>query len=263
MENSLATQSQINFFDPAQFESLQRVCKLFVNSELVPEAYRPVPNKRTEQQAIANTAIAINIAQRLKVEPLMVMQNLDVIQGKPSFSAKFLIAMVNSCGRFAPIRYEMKDLGEIKDVPYQDKVWANGQSSMVTKTFKGPVKNIECIAYTTEKGSEEVLKSSPITIEMAIKQGWYTKSGSKWPDMPVLMLQYRAASFWQRTYAPELSLGMITQEEARDIEDTEYIEIPEEKLKEKVNEPKKEFVPEKQSAPEKKVNEPSFLSGVE
>ena len=52
-------------------------------------------------------------------------------------------------------------------------------------------------------------------------------------------------------------------EQARDIEDTEYIEIPEEKLKEKVNEPKKEFVPEKQSAPEKKVNEPSFLSGVE
>ena len=66
-----------------------------------------------------------------------------------------------------------------------------------------------------------------------------------------------------KTYAPELSLGMITQEEARDIEDTEYIEIPEEKLKEKVNEPKKEFVPEKQPTQEKKVNEPSFLSGVE
>ena len=31
------------------------------------------------------------------------------------------------------------------------------------------------------------------------------------------------------------------------------IEIPEEKLKEKVNEPKKEFVPEKQPAPEKKA----------
>ena len=262
MENSLATQNQINFFDPVKFENLQRVCKMFINSELVPEAYRPVPGKRTEQQAIANTAIAFNIAERLNVDPLMVMQNLDVIQGRPSFSAKFLTAMVNSCGRFAPIRYKMTDLGEIKNVQYQEKGWENGQSKLITKTFQGPVKNIQCIAYTTERGSEDVLESSPISIEMAIKQVWYTKSGSKWPDMPIQMLQYRAAAFWQRTYAPELSLGMITQEEARDIEDTEYIEIPEEKLKEKVNEPKKEFVPEKQPA-QNKVSEPSFLSGVE
>ena len=264
MENSLALQStKINMFDPVQFESLQRLCKMYVISELVPETYRPVPNKRTEQQAIANCVIAIGMAQRMNADHLMVMQNLDVIQGRPSFSAKFLIGMVNSCGRFAPIRYKMTDLGEIKNVQYQEKVWVNGQSKMETRTYPNPIKNIQCIAYTTERGSDEVLESSPISIEMAIKQGWYTKSGSKWPDMPVLMLQYRAASFWQRTYAPELSLGMITQEEARDIEDTEYIEIPEEKLKEKVNEPKKEFVPEKQPAPEKKVSEPSFLSGVE
>ena len=49
-------------------------------------------------------------------------------------------------------------------------------------------------------------------MEMAIKEGWYTKSGSKWQTMPRLMLQYRAASFWQRAYAPEISMGMITQE---------------------------------------------------
>ena len=58
MENSLAVQ-KINMFDPVQFESLQRLCKMYVSSELVPETYRPVPNKRTEQQAIANCVIAI------------------------------------------------------------------------------------------------------------------------------------------------------------------------------------------------------------
>ena len=52
MENSLAVQqNKINMFDPVQFEALQRLCKMYVSSELVPETYRPVPNKRTEQQA--------------------------------------------------------------------------------------------------------------------------------------------------------------------------------------------------------------------
>ena len=73
--------------------------------------------------------------------------------------------------------------------------------------------------------------------------------------MPILMLQYRAASFWQRTFAPELSLGMITQEEARDIEDVEYTEVqPEAKLKEQVEKPKEKFVAK---------GGPSFLDGVE
>ena len=86
------------------------------------------------------------MAQRMNADHLMVMQNLDVIQGKPSFSAKFLIGMVNSCGRFAPIRYKMTDLGEIKNVQYQEKVWANGQSKMDTRTSPHPIKNIQCIA---------------------------------------------------------------------------------------------------------------------
>lgn len=258
MENSLAVQqNKINMFDPVQFEALQRLCKMYVSSELVPETYRPVPNKRTEQQAIANCVIAIGMAQRMNADHLMVMQNLDVIQGRPSFSAKFLIGMVNSCGRFSPIRFKMTDLGEFKNYQYQEQGWENGQKKQITKTFAGPIKNIQCIAYTTEKGSDEILESSPISIEMAIKQGWYTKNGSKWPDMPILMLQYRAASFWQRTFAPELSLGMITQEEARDIEDVEYTEVqsqPEAKLKEQAEKPKEKFTPK---------SEPSFLDGVE
>jgi len=29
-----------NFFDPVQFETMQRVCKMFANSELVPDMYK-------------------------------------------------------------------------------------------------------------------------------------------------------------------------------------------------------------------------------
>ena len=99
-------------------------------------------------------------------------------------------------------------------------------------------------------------ESTPITMEMAIKEGWYTKSGSKWQTMPRLMLQYRAASFWQRAYAPEISMGMITQEEARDIEDVDYIEInPEDKLKEELEKANKEEVKCQQEA--KAASDPS------
>ena len=55
------------------------------------------------------------------------------------------------------------------------------------------------------------------TNEMAIKEGWYTKAGSKWTTMERQMLMYRSASFWVRAYAPEISMGMYTVEEAQDM----------------------------------------------
>jgi hypothetical protein len=35
--------------------------------------------------------------------------------------------------------------------------------------------------------------------------------------MPNQMLRYRAAAFWQRVYCPEISMGLLTAEEADDI----------------------------------------------
>ena len=239
----LAAQPQnmaINLFDPAQFETMQKICKMYVNSDLVPESYR-VTDKRSESKAVANCLIAVSMAQRMNADHMMVMQNLDIIQGRPSWSAKFLIATVNSCGRFSPLRYKFTNLGKIKNVTYTDYEWRNGRREAVTKTLNIETDNWECIAYSSEKGRDEILESTPITMEMAIKEGWYTKAGSKWQTMPRLMLQYRAASFWQRAYAPEISMGMITQEEARDIEDVDYIEInPEDKLKEELEKANKE-----------------------
>ena len=102
----------------------------------------------------------------------------------------------------------------------------------MVKDFDGTdVDNIECIAYATELSTGETLESDPITIETAIKEGWYTKTGSKWVTMPSLMLTYRAAAFWQRMYCPEISMGFLTKEEADDIQDVEYEEIkPKNKL---------------------------------
>jgi hypothetical protein len=210
-ENQLQkTEDNLSVFSNVQsFELAQRISKSLSSSDLVPKMYK---------DNLSNCIIALELANRMGASPLMVMQNLDIIQGKPSFSSKFLISSINSCGRFESIKYRITDLGIIKNVQYTEYGWEGGKKIPKTATFAGPINNIQCVAWTSEKGKSEILESSPITIEMAIKEGWYTKDGSKWKTMPLLMLQYRAAAFWQRVYAPELTMGMITKEEAIDIE---------------------------------------------
>jgi hypothetical protein len=78
-----------------------------------------------------------------------------------------------------------------------------------------------CYAYAIDKMTGEELQGPKVTIGMAKKEGWFSKTGSKWQTMPQLMLHYRAAAFFQRTYAPEISMGLMTSEEIQDIDDME------------------------------------------
>lgn len=233
------TQVGFNFFDPVQFDTMQRVCKLFASSELVPDMYK-ASDKNPMDKAMANCMIAIEIAQRIGASPLMVMQNMVPIYGKPSWSSKFLVATVNTCGRFNPLQYRFTEKGMLGMVDYTDYVWDNATRSKraVLKQFDGKkIMDIECVAYTTTKGSDKVLESSPVSVRLAIQEGWYTKNGSKWQTMTRQMLMYRAASFWTSAYAPELSMGMKTVEEYQDIQDVDYqgIITPEEERKQNAN----------------------------
>ena len=240
----------VNFFNPAQFDTAQRMSKMFAASKLVPnmyqkdEIYKELQKNNArlpkEQQldtktlyanatteATANCMIALDVATRIGASPLMIMQNLVIIYGRPSWSSKFLIATVNTYGRFEPLKYKFIEKGKVGKLNITEYVWdrATNSKKPVTREFDGSkIMDIECIAYTTAKGSTEVLESSPISIRMAIDEGWYTKNGSKWQTMPKQMLMYRAASFWTSAYAPEISMGMRTVEEA---EDVEYVELKE------------------------------------
>lgn len=167
------TQVGFNFFDPAQFDTMQRVCKLFASSELVPDMYK-ASDKNPMDKAMANCMIAIEIAQRIGASPLMVMQNMVPIYGKPSWSSKFLVATVNTCGRFNPLQYRFTEKGMLGMVDYTDYVWDNATRSKraVLKQFDGKkIMDIECVAYTTAKGSDKVLESSPVSVRLAIQEG--------------------------------------------------------------------------------------------
>lgn len=204
-----------------QFEAMQRVAKPYAESTVVPTTYRG---------NIGNCIIALDLAQRMNLPALAVMQNLYIVNGNPSWASKFLIATINTCGRFSNIRYRKRNLGSL-----QGKIKYNAteydpqkkRQTTVVKEFDATgIENWECVAYAVEKATGQVLESDAVTIEMAIKEGWYVKNGSKWVTMPMLMLSYRAAAFWQRVYAPEMSMGFRTMEEEQDIVvDTTYEDL--------------------------------------
>lgn len=180
-----------------QFEINQRIGQMYNASTIVPKAYQG-------QQGLSNCIIAVDMAGRMGANPLMVMQNLAVVNGNPSFSAKFLIACVNASGRYTTLAYEWKGKEGTDE-------WG-------------------CRAYAYEKtdtAKANRLEGAWIDIAMAKKEGWSTKNGSKWQTMPQQMLIYRAAAFWQRAYCPEISMGLLTQEEAADIQDAEYEDVTE------------------------------------
>lgn len=179
--NSMVTPG---FSSLAGFETLQRMAHLFNESTLVPKQFQG-------KQNFANCVVALNMAQRLNADPLMVMQNLYVVYGNPSWSAKFLIAMFNQGGRFSSIHYE--------------------------ESGKPGTDSWGCCAWATEIATGERVEGPIITIGLAKKEGWYDKPGSKWQTMPQQMLRYRAAAWFIRTTAPELSIGLPTRDEAIDI----------------------------------------------
>lgn len=214
--------ASIGFENADTFALLQRAAKLLSDSTLVPAQYRSVKEikeygkvVRTEENpnAIANCVIALNIARRMRADELMVMQNLYVVEGRPSWSSQWVIAAVNTCGKFSPLRFEITDFGS-KEVEYSVTEWEAGKKKI--SKVKQTIQNLQCIAWVTERASGERLEGPPVTMEMAVQEGWYSKNGSKWQTMAPVMLRYRAASFFGKLYAPELLMGLPTAEEVHD-----------------------------------------------
>ena len=164
------------------FEFDQRVAMVYSKSNIVPKEF---------QNNVADCYVIINLARQLGVPEMMAFQNIYVIQGKPSFSAQFWIAQFNSCGQYTSINYDFT--GEVSD----------GTRA--------------CIAYATEKLTGKLIMGPEVSMITAKQEGWSTKSGSKWKTMPELMLRYRAATFLCRTVAPQLTMGLHSTEENKEI----------------------------------------------
>lgn len=161
------------------FESAYKIAQTLAKSDLIPVTYKNKPE---------NCLIALELSNRLKLSPFLVMQNMHVIQGKPSWSSTFIIACINASGKFK---------GSLK--------------------FEIDEEKTKCRAYAIEADTDKKIIGPLVTMEMAQAEGWLGKNGSKWKTMPELMLRYRAAAFFGRLYCPEIINGLLTADEMKDI----------------------------------------------
>lgn len=163
--------------------NIYKLAKVYANSTMVPRDYQRNPD---------NCFVALELAGRMGVSPSLVMQNLVVVQGHPSWSGQACIALINGSGKFT---------GDIDFVT----VGEEGRDDW----------GVYCRGYRKSDGKE--LVGTTITMRMAEDEGWLHKNGSKWKTMPRQMMIYRAASFFAKAYCPEVLMGFATSEEAEDI----------------------------------------------
>lgn len=188
MENELLVaenQSSLStnvFSDPDAFQNIFNIGKMFAASSLVPQAYQGKPMDCT---------IAVDMANRMGVSPMMVMQNLYVVQGKPQWSGQACTSMIMASGKFKNVHHVYTGTRGTDD-------WG-------------------CYLEAERVESGEVVRGAEVTIKMAKDEKWYDKNGSKWKTMPELMLAYRASAFFARVFIPNSLMGCSVEGEVEDI----------------------------------------------
>lgn len=170
------------FADGASFNTALRMAQCLASSTVVPKEYHG---------NVGNCMIAIEMASRINTSPMMVMQNLYIVNGRPAWSSQWIIAMINSSRRYkTELQFEFgRDKGD---------------------------GGLSCRAWAEDYSGHKVY-GPKITMNMANDEGWTSKNGSKWKTMPDVMIQYRAASFFGRMNCPDMIMGIYSQEEVLDM----------------------------------------------
>ena len=180
VEKTLSGISATNVWqDKEAFNQLLRVSQMLSQSSLVPQNYQGKPQ---------DCFIAAEMATRMNISPIFVMQNLYVVKGKPSWAGQACMAMINNCGKFRDVKH--------------------------VYTGKKGTDDRGCYVTAVRISDGEVVNGTEVTLNMAKSEGW--TSNSKWKNLPEQMLGYRAASFFARMYCPEALMGLQTAEEVAD-----------------------------------------------
>lgn len=178
---------QISVLTPAELlltaeglNQLGKVAKWWASADIVPQNYQGKP---------ANCAIAIEMAARMGISPMIIMQNMYVVKGKPCWSGQACIMLINHCGKFTDVH----------------PVYT-GERGTDTRG---------CYFSAVRITDGEKVEGTEVTMQMAKSEGW--TSNPKWRNMPEQMLAYRAAAFFARIHCPEALMGAQTVEEVQDV----------------------------------------------
>ncbi len=174
----------VSIFSPQNetFEKSLKMAESLSKTDLIPDSFKGKPG---------NILIAMELAQRAGDSPLMIMQNMQIINGNPGFKAQYINAKINDAGY--KITYEEGTDGEVKEKK---------------------IPNLYCRVIAEKNGQKFI--GPRVDIRMAVEEGWYDRKMSKWPNMPEVMLVNRAVTFWAKKFEPGIGLGFPTAEEAED-----------------------------------------------
>jgi len=190
MTNELVTAQDTSVGCFGSFDAMDRSLKtaeILSKSNIIPDTFRGKPG---------DVLIALDMAMRLDLNPLSVMQNIYIVHGKPAWSGAFCAALITLSGRYASFRYEEEDLADtVKDL---------GR------------KNRRCRVVASLPNGEHHT-GSWIDLHLAVQEGWTKRPGSKWVTMADQMLRYRAATFFVRAYCPDALMGLREAQEEEDI----------------------------------------------
>lgn len=167
--------------DKKQFDQLLRAANMLSQTSIIPATYQGKPQ---------DCFVALEMATRMGVSPLVVMQNMYVAKGKPAWAGQACTMFINSCGKFSGVKHV-----------YTGEKGTDSRGCYVTATR---------ISDGVQVNGVEV------TIAMAKAEGW--TSNTKWRNMPELMLAYRASAFFARVHCPEALMGVQLVDEIYDTE---------------------------------------------
>lgn len=182
------------FSSADSFQKIFDIGKMFASSQLVPQNYQGKPMDCT---------IAVDMANRMGISPMMVMQNLYVVKGKPQWSGQACMSLIRGSNDFKNVR-------PIYTGERNTDSWG-------------------CYIRAEDRATGEIVTGTEVTIGMAKAEGWYSKKDkfgnetSKWQTMPEQMLAYRAAAFFARVYIPNALMGVSVEGEVEDITKQERI----------------------------------------
>lgn len=182
---SLIVRHPIPVFDTAMFEQMMRLAKAMARAPLVPQHLKG----GSLEEGIANCFLVVNQALKWKMDPFAVAQATFVLHGKIGYEGKLVTAALNSCLGVRLYYYFTGERGTPSfGIIVRDKPRGEETDREVTGTVD---------AWQTKEKSG------------AVNQAWLRQ--------PEDMLIYRGSRQWARRYAPEVILGVLTDDELEDI----------------------------------------------
>lgn len=161
--------------DSVAFDQLWRVAQAFSRSGMVPAHFQAKPE---------SCMVALMYAQQLNESPMVLFQEVSIINGRPNTSARFAISRANRSGLLAgPITWTSKGTGDALEVTATATLFETGET--VTAT---------------------------VTMREAVADGW--TRNPKYKSIPEQMLRWRSASRLIGLYLPEVLFGIGVREEA-------------------------------------------------